>query len=628
MGVENNGISFGKNQKINFENFNGIHKDDFNNINGTLKDSLFTKYDKNDDGILDEGELSAMQGDIQGYAKNDKLSKRETRKFFKSLGLENQKDLKRDDLYKFLQTVQLDKDSIAKASTDSATGNTFIEFKPNENNEIKRIVYSNEKGGGHKTKAEQTLYDENHVSSTFYKEDGKVENYEVKGNMQFRTLYNQDGKPELYQETNTQTKESITTKYAQDGKTVESKYRTNGTVTEYLDSANGDRVTSRVTDKGNNVTETIQFTYNEDGSVRETTLGADGKPVSSVTKKDGKELAKSSITTAEDGSTTEISTIGEGDNLQRIKIQKDKDGNVTTRVNIDENGNMTAYKHKVNDGENWYGIVEAKYGVSGYKTVMEIVHQLKRDAGVNRNSSKMPDEIELPPAIKLKNGKEITLKDIDAKFDEINSVAAKIDVSNIKVPENLPTAYPKDKLPAQKITIPTYEVKPENAGKKITQPDGKIFEYNDNGRVRNIYNSEADLKPNTPAITLIYDDSGNISEYQLNDYDANGAWLGAKVYDKAGQLTEISVIEGGDPKYKYKDKYERCILYNPDGSVQCFYDNNVYDENGRCVSYDIFYPDDKGGFEFTWHYECKYSNDGKQERTACYDANGRYDGDL
>ena len=134
MGVENNGISFGKNQKINFENFNGIHKDDFNNINGTLKDSLFTKYDKNDDGILDEGELSAMQGDIQGYAKNDKLSKRETRKFFKSLGLENQKDLKRDDLYKFLQTVQLDKDSIAKASTDSATGNTFIEFKPNENN--------------------------------------------------------------------------------------------------------------------------------------------------------------------------------------------------------------------------------------------------------------------------------------------------------------------------------------------------------------------------------------------------------------------------------------------------------------------------------------------------------------
>ena len=66
MGVENNGISFGKNQKINFENFNGIHKDDFNNINGTLKDSLFTKYDKNDDGILDEGELSAMQGDIQG----------------------------------------------------------------------------------------------------------------------------------------------------------------------------------------------------------------------------------------------------------------------------------------------------------------------------------------------------------------------------------------------------------------------------------------------------------------------------------------------------------------------------------------------------------------------------------
>lgn len=616
-GVDNNGMSFGKDQKINFTNFNGIHKDDFENngVNKTLKDSLFSKYDTNKDGILDKGELASLQGDIETYAKNDKLSKLETKKFFKSLGLENPKELKREDLYKFLSTVQADKDSVADAYT--ADGATCVEFKPNENNEIKRVVYSNEPEGGHKTIADQTVYDD-HVSTTMYK-DNKTYKREATETDEVLVVYNSDGKAEQMVELNKATNEKVTTKYAEDGKTVASKYRENGAVTEHLDPATR-RVTSRVTNKGNGVTETVQFTYNEDGSITETLLNENNQPASSVTKKDGKELSKSSISTAEDGSTTEISTIGEGDNVQRVKIQKDKDGNVTGKVNIDENGNPVAYKHKVNDGENWYGIVEAKYGVSGYKTVMEIVHQLKRNAGVNRNSTKMPDEIELPPTIKLKNGKEITLKNIDAKFDEINSAAAKMDVSNIKVPENLPSAYPKDKLPAQKITIPAYEVKPENAGKKITQPDGKVFEYNDNGRVENIYNSEADLKANDSAVWIVYDDSGNISKYQLNNYDANGAFLGAKVYDKDGKLTYFFVNEGIEPE---TNNYERQIEYNPDGSVKYLYDNNVYDENGRDVSYDIFIPDGKDGFVLDTHWEYKYSSDGKQQRRLVYDANGR-----
>lgn len=616
-GVDNNGMSFGKDQKINFTNFNGIHKDDFENngVNKTLKDSLFSKYDTNKDGILDKGELASLQGDIETYAKNDKLSKREAKKFFKSLGLENPKELKREDLYKFLSTVQADKDSVADAYT--ADGLTCVEFKPNENNEIKMVVYSNEADGTHNIIANQTVYDD-HVSATIY-QDNKTYKREATETDEVLVVYNSDGKAEQMVELNKATNEKVTTKYAEDGKTVASKYRENGAVTEHLDPATG-RVTSRVTNKGNGVTETVQFTYNEDGSITETLLNENNQPASSVTKKDGKELSKSSISTAEDGSTTEISTIGEGDNVQRVKIQKDKDGNVTGKVNIDENGNPVAYKHKVNDGENWYGIVEAKYGVSGYKTVMEIVHQLKRNAGVNRNSTKMPDEIELPPTIKLKNGKEITLKNIDAKFDEINSAAAKMDVSNIKVPENLPSAYPKDKLPAQKITIPAYEVKPENAGKKITQPDGKVFEYNDNGRVENIYNSEADLKANDSAVWIVYDDSGNISKYQLNNYDANGAFLGAKVYDKDGKLTYFFVNEGIEPE---TNNYERQIEYNPDGSVKYLYDNNVYDENGRDVSYDIFIPDGKDGFVLDTHWEYKYSSDGKQQRRLVYDANGR-----
>ncbi len=625
-GVDNGGISFGKNKNINFDNFNGIHKEDFeSSAKSGLTDSLFAKYDKNKDSILDEGELGSLQRDIQNFAKNNKLSNRETKKFFKTLGLENSKNLKRDDLYNFLQTVQADKDSIAQASTDSESGKTFVEFKPNENNEIKRIVYSNEADGSHKTIAQQTLYDENHVATTFYKEDGTTDNYDVKDNIQVRRVINQEGKPELLQETNKETNETVTTEYAEDGETVASKYRTNGSVTEFLDSANNDRVLARVTDKGNGVNETVQFTYNEDGSHTETTLDEAGKPLSTVTKKDGKEVRKSSVTTAEDGSTTEIITTGEGENIQRTKVDKDKEGNVTSRVNVDEDGNPVAYKHKVNDGENWYGIVEAKYGVSGYKTVMEIVHQLKKNAGVSRTSSQMPAELELPPTIKLKNGQEISLKDIEAQFDEINSVDARIDVSKITVPEDLPSAYPQDKLPAKKVTIPNeyLEVKPENAGKKITQSDGKVFEYDDKGKIQKVYNSEADVKAGNNSIRLTYDDSGNLSEYQLNDDDTNGHWVGAKVYGKDGKLSYFSVNEGINPE---TGNHQRQIQYNPDGSVKHFFDNYVYNDDGKAVKYDRF-DNDNGQFAFGFRWEYKYSGDGKHVREIGYDSDGRLDED-
>lgn len=610
-----NGISFGKNKSINFSNFNGIHKDDLNAEKGALKDSLFAKYDKNKDNILDETELQFLQNDIQGFAKNEKLSNRETKKFFKSLGLENNKELKRDDLYNFLEAIQADKDSIASAYTSSESGTTFVEYKPDENNAIKREVYSNEKDGSHKPVAEQVLYDENHVLTTLYKEDGTIHKFDVRDNMQFLTVTNSDGKTKMLQEMNKDTNETVTTEFADDGETIASKYRENGAITEYLDP-NNDRVTMRVTDKGNGVTEKVKYDYNEDGSYKTTLLDANDKPVSSVTKKGDKELATSSITTSEDGSTTEIVTSGEGENVQRTKVVKDKDGNVTTKVNIDENGNTVAYKHKVNEGENWYGIVQAKYGITDYKTTMEIVHQLKKNANVRRSSSVMPSEIELPPTVKLKNGQEIALKDIDAKFDELNSASAKVNVPQI--PDDLPQAYPQDKLSEieKNITIPQeyLEVKPENAGKTITQSDGKILVYNAAGKVKYVYNSEDDLKANRPTVDLSYG-----IDYQIKKYDDNGNKICVISYNKDGSMKTFLVNESIDPE---TGKPARQIQYNSDGKVEYIYDKCEYNEDGKILRYNTFNVNKNDQFEFFSHVENKYSNDGKQKRELTYNAEG------
>ncbi len=609
-----NGISFGKNKNINFSNFNGIHKDDLKAEKGALKDSLFAKYDKNKDNILDETELKFLQNDIQGFAKNDKLSKRETKKFFKSLGLENNKELKRDDLYNFLEAIQADKDSIASAYTSSESGTTFVEYKPDENNAVKREVYSNEKDGSHKPVAEQVLYDEDHVLTTLYKEDGTIHKFDVRDNMQFLTVTNSDGKTKMLQEMNKDTNETVTTEFADDGETIASKYRENGAITEYLDP-NNDRVTMRVTDKGNGVTEKVKYDYNEDGSYKTTLLDANDKPVSSVTKKGDKELATSSITTSEDGSTTEIVTSGEGENVQRTKVVKDKDGNVTTKVNIDENGNAVAYNHKVNEGENWYGIVQAKYGITDYKTTMEIVHQLKKNANVRRSSSVMPSEIELPPTVKLKNGQEIALKDIDAKFDELNSASAKVNVPQI--PDDLPQAYPQDKLAEieKQVTIPQeyLAVKPENAGKTITQSDGKILEYNEDGKVLYVYNSEADLKANRPTVDLSYG-----TDYQINKYNEKGHKIGETYYNSNGNLEFFIVNEGIDPKTGNND---RAIMYKTNGKVDSLY-KYQYNEDGNLTVCDLFRANDDGQFVFQDHTERKYNNDGTKTRVITYNAEG------
>lgn len=633
-GVENGGISFGKNQNINFDNFNGIQKKDFDKAGGgALAEPIFTKYDKNKDNVLDEGELQALHDDIREFAKDDTLGKREAKRFFNSLGLEKGHDLKREDLYKFLQTIQADKDSVDRAYTDAETGDTIVQYKPDENNVVNLIRYTNNSDNTHTPKAMAEVFSEDHHRTSFLNDDGTMSIVDVNGNKQVEAQYDENKLLIQTSEIDTQTNEKVTTLYEDDGETIKSKFRQNGSVTEYLDPANGDRVTKRETDKGNGVTETVQFTYNEDGSVTETTVDADEKPISSVTKKDGQEISsvqytyedgKTVQTSTKDGVTTEITTTGEGENVQRVKVEKDEQGNVTSRVNVDENGDPVAYKHKVNQGENWYGIVQAKYGTTNPKTIMEIVHQLKDKAGVKRSSAMMPAEIELPPTITLKNGKEISLVNIDAQFDEINTAQATITVP--KVPEDVPSAYPQDKLPAQTVTIPPeqLEVKPENAGKTVTQNDGKVFKYDSEGRVQLVYNSQADLNADNNAVWLQYDDSGNLSRYQLNQRDANGHLLGGNKYDKDGNLTGFFINEGIDPKTGNKQSQ---IRYNADGTVEYFFDNFVYDEKGRYVSYDTFIPNDNGDFEFDRRWEYKYSNDGKKTRELGYNAEGKLDSD-
>lgn len=76
------------------------------------------------------------------------------------------------------------------------------------------------------------------------------------------------------------------------------------------------------------------------------------------------------------------------------------------------------YQYKVNYKDTWYGIVQAKYGITDHKQTMEIVRQLKAQNNVDPKSANMPSEITLPENITLKDGTDVKVVDIDAAVNQ------------------------------------------------------------------------------------------------------------------------------------------------------------------------------------------------------------------
>ena len=70
-----------------------------------------------------------------------------------------------------------------------------------------------------------------------------------------------------------------------------------------------------------------------------------------------------------------------------------------------ENQNKT-YNYEVNYKDTWYGIVQAKYGITDHKQTMEIVRQLKAQNNVDPKATNMPSNITLPENVTLKDGKQ------------------------------------------------------------------------------------------------------------------------------------------------------------------------------------------------------------------------------
>lgn len=573
----NNGVSFGKKLgSVSYENFNGIAKSDFENSkNKALAESVFSKYDTNNDGILDRSELKAMQDDLAGFAnKKGKLGRRDSKKFMKSV--DPNLHLKREDLKNFLSEIAADTDSVQNAEKN-ATGGATVTYKPDNSGTVKTAVYDKD----------------NNLSS------------------QINEFADGTGEEIIFEEGNSQ----LITKYkpieGSEDVEVTSYQRINGAVVEDLDPDN-DRVTQRTVDKGNGIKDVTKFEYADTGEVTATNLNPDGLPQKVTVTKDGETVRTTDY--AYDGdNTTEVRT--EGDKRTRIVTTKSGDAStISERVALDAEGNVLPLEYNVQDGENWYGIVQAKYGVTDHKATMAIIHQLKDAAGIRYNSKTMPDIVTLPPEM-IVGGDTFKLKDIEGKIDEIHSAQSRITPPPRKSKSEIPQKY-SGTMPAKSVTIPQYPVNKSKADQKVTDDKGVTLQYDSEGRVICKYDTPEMLEKKNNSFRLWYNDDGNLNTYQINHYDNNRNLSGGFIYDSKGKLDYFFENQDIDAK---TGNSKTQIRYNANGKTLYYFTDNEYDEKDRNTKYNTYNPD--GSLDSTWIM--KYSNDGKKCRTLQYDAQGK-----
>lgn len=573
----NNGVSFGKKLgSVSYENFNGIAKSDFENSkNKALAESVFSKYDTNNDGILDRSELKAMQDDLAGFAnKKGKLGRRDSKKFMKSV--DPNLHLKREDLKNFLSEIAADTDSVQNAEKN-ATGGATVTYKPDNSGTVKTAVYDKD----------------NNLSS------------------QINEFADGTGEEIIFEEGNSQ----LVTKYkpieGSEDVEVTSYQRINGAVVEDLDPDN-DRVTQRTVDKGNGIKDVTKFEYADTGEITATNLNPDGLPQKVTVTKDGKTVRTTDY--AYDGdNTTEVRT--EGDKRTRIVTTKSGDAStISERVALDAEGNVLPLEYNVQDGENWYGIVQAKYGVTDHKATMAIIHQLKDAAGIRYNSKTMPDIVTLPPEM-IVGGDTFKLKDIEGKIDEIHSAQSRITPPPRKSKSEIPQKY-SGTMPAKSVTIPQYPVNKSKADQKVTDDKGVTLQYDSEGRVICKYDTPEMLEKDNNSFRLYYNTDGSLNEYQINHYDNDGNFSGAVDYNSKGKLSYFFENQGIAAE---TGNYKTQIKYNANGKTHYYISDYEYDEKNRYTKCNTYNPD--GSLDSTWII--KYSNDGTKRRTLQYDAQGK-----
>ncbi|MCM1338920.1 MAG: FHA domain-containing protein [Muribaculaceae bacterium] len=307
----------GKNGIINNDSLKGGVKKE--QIKDSKLQPVFDFADKNSDGVLDNTELAMLLDALNTDKDETTISGGEAKKYLSTAKLN--KELKKEDLYKFLQDLTAAADSIE---------NSTVEDSPNGD----KLVTINYKDGTFASV--KTLQDksfelcakdaEGNVTTQFFNADKQLVKtiVQTKDGKITETMYVDDKTPERVTTTNSDG--SVEVVDYQEGKPSTRTYKKGGVVENYTYNADGNEVlNSRVENVGIEAKERrTQFTYNDDETTTTVTTEVGKKTTRNL--KDGKMFNE----TVETEDRNIVTTIAE-DGTETIKTS-DKEGHLLEEV--------------------------------------------------------------------------------------------------------------------------------------------------------------------------------------------------------------------------------------------------------------------------------------------------------
>lgn len=314
----------------------GKNKIDIDQLKAGLKQSdmdkseyqiIFSKIDTDNNGVIDQNEISAFKENLQLSAGNSRLNNREANKLLKNMGAE---DVSAKDLFEFLQIGVEQSKNIKSTQNISLGGDSFainIEYQPDENGNINSSLYNMDG-----KKISDTVKYKNSVKlSTVYYEDGRISHYE----------------------------------------------KTQGAVKEFIDTSN--RILKKEITKADGVTDAVFYDYADgetqpyketlvqaDGTITvkeqgyTTTVNPDGSIVSdnpelnvpTEDENNGSQKLSSGriLITEQDENGNSVTYIKENENSEPVKIRYDEDGNILSNAKEGESFARTAKRLGIEKG--------------------------------------------------------------------------------------------------------------------------------------------------------------------------------------------------------------------------------------------------------------------------------------
>ena len=354
--------------------------------------SIFDAADTDKNGVLDANEMQQFTEQLQDAAGNEKLSKREAKKFLKSRNL---KDVDKKELFKFVNELSQSSENIAESKVVEQNGQKtiLVTYKDGSQETINPDKTSQIMSTDQNNAVTTKFFDENRklTKEQIVQENGDTETTDIENDLPVqKTIVTNNGSKTavINYEDGVEIKQSVT-----EG-SVKSDYT-------YVDGK--PVLTQKIEDLGNDVARTTDYTYNEDGTVT-TNITEPGK--STVQQlKDGKLLSevitegdkKTERLYKDDNTTRELVTDGEnktatiynsetGKRLEQAKLVNGKQ----YAVKYDGEGNTEGII--VQNGESISSIAK-KFGVSA-KDLMEANQDKLK--GKNNKYFSVGDEIKIP----------------------------------------------------------------------------------------------------------------------------------------------------------------------------------------------------------------------------------------